>query len=210
MAASPTRGTPNHIERTREVRRTKDIAHLLAVAVVSTCAFTGCSGDVGKRQITAAIDEKIKEKTCFALQEKKAPDWPMRVRRPVGFTSDQPLDPILAAMRASGYLQITQEKQQQGFFPVTVDVIAPAEKTKGWWDQQTGFCVGTKAVADVQEWTEPGKESGSPIQVKYTWHLVDVPSWASRAEFKDVPGMTTPVQGIAVLQKTNNGWKAVL
>jgi len=210
MATRSMRATLSHIEHTRETRRTvKGIAigQLLAVAVVAACALTGCSD---KGQITDAINEKIiKEKPCFALQEKTVPNWPMRIQRPMGAMSEKPLDPILAAMQAADYLQITQETQQQGFFPVTVDVITPTEKAKGWWDVQEGFCVGTKAVADVQEWTEPGN-SGVPIQAQFTWHLVDVPSWAERAEFKDIPGMTTPVQGSTTLQKTNKGWKAVL
>lgn len=194
----------------RETRRTVkgiSIGQRLAVAVVAACALTGCLPV--ERQITDAINETIKEKTCFALQEKRVPNWPMKIQRPLGVMSEKPLDPILAAMSAAGFLQITQEIQQQGLFPVTVDVITPTEKAKGWWDVQEGFCVGTKAVADVQEWTEPGKDSGAPIQVQFTWHLVDVPSWANQAEFKDIPGMTTPVPGMKVLQKTNKGWKAV-
>lgn len=210
MPTRSMRGTLSHIERTRETRRTvKGIAigQRLAVAVVAACALTGCP-PAERQMITDAINEKIiKEKPCFALQEKTVPNWPMRIQRPMGAMSKKPLDPILAAMQAADYLQITQETQ--GFFPVTVDVITPTEKAKEWWDVQEGFCVGTKAVADAQEWTEPGN-SGVPIQVQFTWHLVDVPSWADRAEFKDIPGMTTPVQGITMLQKTNKGWKAVL
>jgi len=201
----------SHIKRTRETCRTvKGIAigQRLAVAVVAACALTGCPPE---RQITDAINEKIiKEKPCFAIQEKGVPNWPMRIQRPMGAMSEKPLDPILAAMQAADYLQITQATDVQGgFLPVTIDVIMPSEKAREWWNVQEGFCVGTKAVADVQEWTEPGN-SGVPIQVQFTWHLVDVPSWANRAEFKDIPGMTTPVQGSTMLQKTNKGWKSVL
>jgi hypothetical protein len=116
------------------------------------------------------------------------------------------LHPILTAMKSAGYLQITQERSQN-FLSSLVDVITPTEVAKGWWDLQDGYCVGTKAVAEVKEWTEPGKDSGLPIQVQFTWRLVDVPSWANRAEFNAIEGMSTPVEGAAVLQKTNNGWK---
>jgi hypothetical protein len=34
-----------------------------------------------------------------------------------------------------------------------------------------------------------------------------VPSLAKRAEFKNVPGIVTPVADMKILQKTNKGWK---
>ena len=176
---------------------------LLAMAVWAVTVLNACSGDVSKRQITQAIDAELKkEKTCFTLAQKKLPSWPLRVQRPY---LDEGLNPILAAMRAAGYLQVRQQREAFGYFGL-IDVITPTEQAKGWWDVQTGFCVGTKAVADVQEWTEPGKQSGMPIQVKYTWHLTDVPSWAKRPEFGKIEGMVTPVPGGAILQKTNKGW----
>ena len=100
------------------------------------------------------------------------------------------------------------EKMNAGFGPSEeVHSITPTEQAKGWWVVPDGSCVGTKAVADIQRWTEPGKDSGEPIKVKYTWHLADVPSWANRPEFKNIEGMATPVKATAELQKTNNGWK---
>ena len=214
MAITLMTGTLSRTEPAREARgaRRIPIGGALTIAIVAASALSGCSGGVSKRQITDAINEHLKGKACFSLQEKKAPDWPMRVRRQMGLMSGGQLDPILTAMQAAGYLQITQEIQREGFalMPVTVDVITPTETAKGWWDVQEGFCVGTRAVADVQEWTEPGKDSGLPLQVNFTWHLTDVPSWANRAEFKDIQGMTTPVEGMTILQKTNKGWKAVL
>ena len=188
------------------ITRTIAIGRALTVAIIAPALLTGCSG-ISKGQLAAAINEDIKAKTCFALQDKSAPTWPMRVRRPVGLMSQESLDPILAAMQAAGYLKIAQERQRGGFLTELVDVITPAEKAKGWWIVPDGFCVGTKAVAEVQEWTEPGKESGVPIEVKYTWHLSDVPSWAKGPEFKSIEGMTTPVAATTQLQKTNNGWK---
>jgi len=186
------------------------LPRLVILLVAAASVLTGCSSGPSKGQLANAINEEIKEKVCFALQNKNIPTWPMRVQRPLGLMSEQQLDPILAAMQAAGYLKITQERQQQGFGQVLVDVITPTDKAKGWWDAQTGFCVGTKAVSEVQEWTDPGKAPGGAIQVKYTWHLTDVPSWAKRLEFKDIPGMTTPVPGVTIVQKTNKGWKVAL
>ena len=182
----------------------------LWVGSLCVSLVAACKSGPSKSEITSAINDKIKEKTCFALESKKVPNWPMRVRRPLGFASETPLDPILTAMRAAGYVQISQDQAHEGFFPVLVDVITPTESAKGWWDIQEGYCVGTKAVAEIKEWTEPGKESGVPIQVQFTWHLVDVPSWANRAEFNAIKGMSTPVEDVAILQKTNNGWKMAL
>jgi hypothetical protein len=98
-----------------------------------------------------------------------------------------------------------------GFSWSNVDIIMPTEEAKTWWDIQDGFCVGTKGVAEVQEWTEPGDAGGvQMIQVKYTWRLKDVPSWAKGPEFASIPGMATPIPGVAVLQKTNKGWKSAM
>ncbi len=157
-----------------------------------------------------AINEAIKEKINFALQDNSVPTWPLRVG---GASALLAPDPILADMQAAGYLKITSgmANDEQGD-PVMVEVITPTEEAKKWWNGPDGFCVGTKAVAEVLEWTEPAASgsSGQTMQVKYTWHLVDVPSWAKRPEFKNIPGMVTPVSDTIQLQKTNKGWKAVL
>ena len=193
----------------------------MTVAIAAASVLTGCSHGISKSQLADAINEKIgKEKVCFALEDKKRPTWPMRVKRSFSSVSeaqqaaaaggDPPMHPILAYMQAAGYLHITQEKDGEEPW-ITDDVIAPTEQAKGWWNVPDGFCVGTKAVADIQEWTLPGKDSGAPVQlteVTYTWHLADVPSWAQRPEFKSVEGMATPVKDTAELQMTNNGWKA--
>jgi len=180
----------------------------LAIAIAAASVITSCFGGISKSDITHAINEEIgKQKTCFSLTDNNVRSWPVRVRRPVGFMTGQaePMHPILAAMRTAQYLQIIMEPGNA--LSVPIDEITPTEKARGWWDVKTGFCVGTKAVADIGEWTEPGKESATPIKVKYTWHLIDVPSWAKRAEFKNIEGMVTPVQDMVILQKTNKGWK---
>jgi hypothetical protein len=188
-------------ESTRRFARHSVAVGALCVTTIALCMLAACSNSPSRGKITAALNKWIKAKSCFALQEKKAPTWPIRVQRAYG-----PLDPLLAAMQAAGYLQITS--QPQGFGAL-IDVIKPTDQAKGWWDAQEGFCVGTKVVADVEEWTDYGKDS-TVTQVKFTWHLKDVPSWAKRSEFKDMPGMTKPVDDAAILQKTNNGWKVGL
>jgi hypothetical protein len=171
-------------------------------AGVTVLVLTGCGGV--KSSITKAINQELsKEKVCYSLQQKEAPTWPLRVRRSFGWGGE---NQILNAMQAAGYLQVTQEQQQQGWGYVVVDVITPTEQAKKWWNNQDGYCVGTKAVAEIQEWAPP---NGPTLRVTYTWRLVNVPSWAKRPEFKDIPGMSKPVQGMAIVQKTNKGWKVV-
>jgi len=172
----------------------------LSIAIAVASLVTACSGGISKSDITRAINEEIgKEKTCFSLTDNNIRSWPLRVQRP----EFQELDPILFAMNAARYLQVVTEKGN--VFRPTIDVITLTEEAKRWWDVKSGFCVGSKAVADIVEWTEPGQVPA--IQVKYTWHLISVPSWAKRAEFKNIPGLATPVATMAILQKTNKGWR---
>ena len=58
---------------------------------------------------------------------------------------------------------------------------------------------------DVKEWTPP---DGPMVEVSYTWKLVNVPSWARHKAFEDMPGMSKPTEDAAIVQQTNNGWKA--
>src|SRR5262249_13387561 len=150
MITPSTGRTRGQIERARDVHhaaRAVAITYLL-FAALAAAGLTGCGG-VSKSQLTDAINEHLKEKTCFAVQKTKEPSWPMRVRRPGGLMSEEPLDPILAAIKAAGYLKVAQEKQGEGVFADTVDVVTPTEKAKAWWVVPEGFCVGTKAVAEV-------------------------------------------------------------
>lgn len=100
------------------------------------------------------------------------------------------------------------EQQRGPLLLQNIAVITPTVQAAEWWDRQEGWCVGKRAVADIQEWTLPGKDSGQPMQVKFTWKLVDVPAWAQRPEFESIPGMREPVEGEATLVRTSNGWVA--
>jgi hypothetical protein len=164
--------------------------------------LAGCSHGPSKRQLAAAIDDAIKQQSCFALRDKSPKQWPIRVSRDF----DNRTDPIVAAMQRAGYVDVRHQSQ---YFE-SIDVIDASDEARKWWDAQNGFCVGTKTVADVQEWTLPGEQSEIPIEVTYTWHLTDVPSWAKRSEFYEIEGMKTPVKATAVLRKTSNGWRVVL
>ena len=176
------------------------------VASLFVSALAACASGPSKSELTRAIDEVAREKVCFALQEKKVRDWPLRVNNP-SMGAEPDFGPVLSAMIAADYVEVTPGTRVNLFGIPTIYLIMPTEEAKGWWSVEEGYCVGTRAVADLFEWTEPGKE-GTVIQAKFTWHLVDVPPWAKRAEFDSIVGMSTPGNGTALLQRTNNGWKA--
>ena len=184
----------------------------LIIVLATMFPVTTYSSEVSKKEITEAINKQIgQQKSCFSLADNNIRSWPLRVQRPLAMLSESrggtgsPLDPILSAMKVAGYLKIVTVEPDSIELPF--DVITPSEDAKRWWDTKDGFCVGRKAVADVQEWTVPGAGSGTPIQVNYTWHLIDVPSWAKRSEFNRIEGMQKPAASMTILMKTNKGWK---
>jgi hypothetical protein len=74
-----------------------------------------------------------------------------------------------------------------------------------------GFCIGRREVDEVIRWTEPASEGGAQaIRIEYTWKLGDRPSWASEELFSTVPGISKPVEDLAVAQKTSDGWQIVM
>src|SRR6266581_3813833 len=151
---------------------------VLIIAIATMFPITTYSSGVSRKEITDAINNKIRQqKSCFSLADNNIRSWPLRVQRPLAALSESrggtgsPLDPILPAMKVAGYLKIVTVEPESMELPF--DVITPSEDAKRWWDIKAGFCVGRRAVADIQEWTLPGAASGTPIQVNYTWHLVD-------------------------------------
>ena len=172
--------------------------------------LAACSGGLGAGQIRHAVQAKLASEgmldVCFTPDQPRSATWPLRVERGMGLLRPAPMDPVLADMGRAGYLAVDQERSA-GFPPALFDVITPTERAKGWWDPKRGWCVGRLAIERVLKWTEPGKDEGSPVTATFTWKLTDVPSWAARREFADIPGMT-PRNGTAHLQKTSAGWEA--
>ena len=156
--------------------------------------LAACSGGLGAGQIRHAVQARL------------ASQGTLRVERGMGLLRPAPMDPVLADMSRSGYLTVDQERSA-GFPPALFDVVMPTERAKGWWDPKRGWCVGRLTVDRVLRWTEPGRDEGSPVTATFTWKLTDVPSWAARREFADIPGMM-PRIGTAHLQKTSVGWEA--
>lgn len=184
------------------LRRCTTAAALLALALAA------CSGDgPSKGDLTRAIDAKLGEQVCFHILDTGTPvSWPLKLSEGGLFGG---LPTFLVSMERAGYVQVQHTQRDIGFLQhENIAVITPTPQAEKWWDPERGWCVGKTVVADVLEWTEPGKDSGSPVQVKYTWKLTDVPAWARRPEFADISGLKNPVPATAVVRKTNNGWVA--
>lgn len=183
-------------------------ASLLLVSVVAS----GCARGPSKADLTRAVDEAIRERICFTTETKGVPEWPLIAGESNALSllnNRVSVHPIVYAMREAGYVAVTPERSKVSYMSGQATgryFVAPTEEAKAFWTADEGFCVGTRAVADVQEWTEPTAE-GAAVEVKFTVLLVDVPEWARHAAFDSFPAMKVPVRGTAMVHKTNNGWK---
>jgi len=168
--------------------------------------LAACGDGPSESRFAAAIDKSLEGRfECMGIQGGGAVRWPLRLNR--GGFGQGPVHPILVAMQKAGYVTITPERQARGFITQVVDVIEPTAEAKTWWDNARGFCVGRRGVDSVVRWTEPGQGPGTPVQVEYRWKLKDVPKWAQRPEFQQLPGMGAPVDARTSLIKASDGWR---
>ncbi|MEB5487985.1 hypothetical protein QMA69_26525 [Burkholderia pseudomallei] len=182
---------------------------VLGALVVVAAALAGCSGGPSKGDLKDGLAQYFKDKpqaVCWNVENSAAVQWPLRVPMQ-GMTKDQL--GVLDGLNREGIATVQEGLAQQGFTNVTVLTINLTDKGKSAnaWDPQKGFCVGTKAVDQVTEFTIPNKDSEGTSEVKFTWKLDDVPSWVERDKFPKLPGMTASVNDEAVMAKTNNGWR---
>ena len=176
--------------------------------VFLTLALACCSDSTpSKSNLTRALDANIGQPVCFHIVDTDTPvSWPLKLGEGGLFGT---LPPFLGAMERAGYVRVQHTMEQQGPLLIqNIAIVTPTPQAAKWWDSERGWCVGKRTVADVLEWTEPGKETGSPVQVKYTWKLSDVATWALRPEFAGISGLKDPVPATATVRKTNNGWVA--
>lgn len=88
--------------------------------------------------------------------------------------------------------------------------LTEAGRSAGAWHPRNGFCVGTKVVDDVVQWTEPTRDTDAQeSRVFYTWRIDNVPAWARHPAFATLQGMDEPVEATATLRKMNDGWAVV-
>lgn len=181
----------------------------LGVTLLVAAALTGCSGGPSKGDLKDGLVQEYKDhpqSVCWNVENSANVQWPIRIPTQ-GMSKDQVA--ILDGLNRAGIATVSAQLVQEGFMNVSVYTINLTDKGRsaGAWDPQKGFCVGTKTVDEVTEFTIPSKDSDGASDVKYTWKLDDLPSWVDRDKFASIPGMTSSVQADELMMKTNNGWR---
>lgn len=181
----------------------------LGALVVVAATLAGCSGGPSKGDLKDGLAQFFKDKpqaVCWNVANSAAVQWPIRI--PSGGMTKEQVG-ILDGLNREGIATVQLGLVQQGFANVSAFTINLTDKGRsaGAWDPQKGFCVGTKTVDEVTEFTVPNKDNEGMSDVKFTWKIDDVPSWVERDKFPKLPGMTVFVNDEAVMAKTNNGWR---
>ena len=182
----------------------------LGVALSIAAALTACSGGPSKGDLKDGLVQFYKDKpqdVCWNIQNSANVHWPIQV--PSQGMDKQQLG-ILDGLNREGIATVQLGLVQQGFMNVSAFTINLTDKGRsaGAWDPQKGFCVGTKNVDEVTEFTIPNKDTDGASDVKFTWKFDNVPSWVERDKFPKLAGMTASVADETLMQKTNNGWRA--
>jgi hypothetical protein len=178
--------------------------------IAMAAALTGCSGGPSKGDLKDGLAAYFKEKpqqACWNIENSQAVQWPIRI--PIAGMDKTQLG-ILDGVNRSGIATVTSAPVQEGdgvtVMALTITLTDKGKDAKAW-DPKKGFCVGTREVQDVNEFTVPNKDTEGMTDVKFTWRYDDLPSWVDRDKFPKLPGMTAPVNDEAMMQKTNNGWR---
>ncbi|WP_186020532.1 hypothetical protein [Burkholderia gladioli] len=180
-----------------------------ALAIVIT-ALSGCSGGPSKGDLKDGLTAYFKDRpqaACWNVENSQAVQWPIHI--PINGMNKEQLG-ILDGLNRSGIATVTSAPAQVGDgVTVLALTIALTDKGKSMnaWDSQKGFCVGTREVQDVNEFTLPNKDTEGMTDVKFTWQYGDLPGWVERDKFPKLPGMTASVSDEAMMSKTNNGWR---
>jgi hypothetical protein len=163
-------------------------------------ALSACGSGPTDRSLADGLNQSFADKpVCFAVMDPNATP-PMRV-------SASPNDPILAGLAKEGMITVQQDGGFLGFLgSVQIALTENGAKHKVW-TQGRGFCLGHKAVDEIQKWTEPASQNGViATRVSFTWKISGLPRWVKRDDFAAIPGMTNAQPGVAVMVKTNKGW----
>lgn len=166
----------------------------------ATLVLAGCGekGDFEK-----AINAKIGQtKYCYSLGDNNT-SFPIRIAKPRFDQTGTGTNSVIL----DGFVEQGMMVFEQGY-DSNVLGITDEGKTANVWSTKDGACVGRRAVDEIKEWTEPGKNGPQVVRVSYTWKIVDVPSWLDKKAFASVKGMNEPADGAMNLVKTSNGWKA--
>lgn len=177
---------------------------------LAVAALAGCSGGPSKGDLKDGLSTFFKDKpqeACWNVENSQAVQWPIRI--PLAGMDKAQLG-IVDGVNRSGIATVTSAPVQQGdgqtVLALTITLTDKGKAAKAW-DPQKGFCVGTRQVQDVTEFTVPNKDTEGMTDVKFTWRYDDLPSWVERDKFPRLAGMAAPVNDEAMMQKTNNGWR---
>lgn len=190
----------------------KQATHRVALGValsIAAAALTACSGGPSKGDLKDGLTDYFKAKhqtACWNVQNSANVTWPIRIAMN---GMDKTQLGILDGLNRSGIATVTSGVTTGDGLPVMALTITLTDKGRsaGAWDPQKGFCVGTRQVQDVNEFTVPNKDNEGMTDVKFTWHYDDLPGWVERDKFPKLDGMAAPVNDEALMAKTNNGWR---
>ncbi|SDG96186.1 hypothetical protein SAMN05216466_106199 [Paraburkholderia phenazinium] len=188
--------------------RTKTIAAGMALSLTVLLAACG-NGGPSKGDLKDGLEAQDKAhpvQACWAVDNNANVSWPLRV--PMNGMTQEQLG-VIDGINRSGIATVTTGPFNQNGIPMMVMTVDLTDKGKSAnaWDPQKGFCVGTRHVKDVNEFTIPGKGDENVTDVKYTWQYDDLPGWVERDKYPRLAGMTAPAADEAVLQKTSDGWR---
>lgn len=178
---------------------------LVLTIVTVACSRDGLSKGALSEQINASLEKD--GPVCWPLNQQRAADvkFPFFEKTLPAFAGG--LDPIIAGLVEGGYLSATPHRQTFGSGSL-YDLTAKGKDAKVW-DPEHGFCVGTKELDEVVDWTVPGEGGQQATRINYTWKVSKRPSWVDDELFSRVPGIPKSEAGFAIAQKTNKGWKVV-
>ena len=209
-------------------------AVLVPVAAAVLLAGCGSSTSGSKADFAKAINAQL-AKSCIALDPVRVPlptnnqtyplSMPLAAASELGADQADKSNAIVFgpfdALTKAALLKVadTQAKEQFGnkMVPGKTYSLTEAGKKSVRGPDNLAFCAGHYRVADVVNYTVPGKEidgtTGS--KVNFTFIPADVPAWANSdaikttfPEFYKAVTTTQPQKGSANLTLMSNGWQA--
>lgn len=193
----------------------QSVSHVLrfSIALFFAVIGTGCGDGLTKGRAADALEKSFPTQgVCWATRDMANSRFPLRVN----FDSSQrDGNAILGALAQSGLVSLSNKHvvgNANGVFghqEMLVELTDAGRQAQAWHEQH-GFCIGTKVVDDVLQWTEPTRASDVQVsRVSYTWRISRVPTWARAPAFQALQGMDEPVEATATLRKMNDGWAVV-
>lgn len=174
---------------------------------------SGCGDGLTKGRAEAALEASFgRQDACWTPTDIDNRRFPLQVDFD---SSERNGNAILGALAQAGLVTLSGKRvpaNSNGLLGRQAMVIdlTDAGRNAEAWHPRNGFCVGTKVVDDVAQWTEPTRGTDAQLsRVFYTWRIDQVPAWARDPAFATLQGMTEPVEATVTLRKLNDGWTVV-